>query len=134
MDQNAPNRRVVVVDDNLGFRLAAEMFLRTLPGVEFAGAARDGNQGLDLIFELKPAAAIIDVSMPGMNGLELVTQLRKLPDAPGIVLVSMHIDQAMRDEAQRLGVDAVVPKADFVFDLPAALEAIVQRRSRGSKH
>ena len=130
MDQSGAICRVVVVDDNYGFRLAAEMVLRSLASVEFVGAAQDGVEGLELISELKPTVAVIDVSMPGMNGFELVAQLRTRPDAPGIVLVSMHVDEAMRIEAQRLGVDAMVPKVDFVFDLPAALQAVSSMRNR----
>lgn len=134
MNQSTATCRVVVVDDNRGFRLAAEMFLRSLASVEFVGAARNGVEGLDLISELKPTAAIIDISMPGMSGFELAAKLRKRPDAPGIILVSMHVDEATRLEAQRLGVDAVVPKVDFVFDLPAALQAVSSRKNRNACH
>lgn len=131
MDQPTPSRpRVVVVDDNHGFRMAAEAFLHSLAGVEFAGAANDGIAGLDLISRLKPDAAIIDISMPGLNGFELAARLRSEPQTPGIVLVSMQVDEMVRDQARRLGIDAVLPKEDFVGLLPGILEAIlVKRRS-----
>jgi DNA-binding NarL/FixJ family response regulator len=132
MDKRVPKPRVVVIDDNQGFRAAAEAFLRTLECVEFAGAANDGIAGLELITRQRPDAAIIDLSMPGMNGLALAERLRGGPDAPGIVLVSMQVDPAVRDEAKRIGIDAVLPKEDFVGRLPAVLQAIVRKRLPGS--
>lgn len=128
MVQTAPRPRVVVVDDSPGFRMAAEAFLHSLQTVEFAGAANDGIAGLELINRLRPEAAIIDISMPGLNGFELSEELRRAPHAPGIVLVSMHVDEMVRGKAQRLGVDAVLPKEDFVGLLPAILEAILRKR------
>jgi DNA-binding NarL/FixJ family response regulator len=124
MKQPNGNRRVVIVDDNRGFRAAADVFLRTLDGVEVVGFAADGLQGLELIDRVEPDAAIVDISMPGLNGFELAAQLRKPPAGPGIILVSMNVDQATRSEAHRLGVDGVVAKADFVEQLPQLLEAI----------
>lgn len=122
-----------MVDDNRGFRIAAEAFLRTLDEVEFAGAANDGIEGLNLISRLRPDAAIIDISMPGLNGFELAARLRGEAQAPGIVLVSMHVDEMVRGEARRLGIDAVLPKEDFVELLPAVLESILLNRHRGDE-
>lgn len=129
MDQTSKVRRVVVIDDNRGFRLAAEAFLRTLPEVEFAGAAPDGKQGMELVSRTRPDAAIVDIAMPCMNGFELATYLRAQPDAPGIILVSLNVDQAVRCEALRIGVDAVLPKVDFVAQLPALLDSIFVERN-----
>lgn len=130
MNSSDPRCRVVVIDDNRGFRIAAEAFLRTLNGVEFAGTAPDGEQGIELVARLRPDAAILDISMPGMNGFEVATRLRAQTDAPGIILVSMNVDQATRTEAHQLGVDGVVAKADLVEQLPRLLEAISLKNDR----
>jgi hypothetical protein len=66
-----------------------------------------------------------------LNGFELAARLRGKAQSPGIVLVSLHIDQVARFEAPRLGVDAVLPKEDFVGLLPAVLEAILLKRQHG---
>jgi DNA-binding NarL/FixJ family response regulator len=128
MNQSNSGRRVVIVDDNRGFRAAAEVFLRTLDGVEVVGSAVDGLQGLELVDQVKPDAAIVDISMPGLNGFELAARLRDRPQAPAIILVSMNIDQATRSAAHGLGIDAVLPKADFVEFLPGMLESIFLKR------
>lgn len=125
MNNSGPKRRVVIVDDNRGFRVAAEIFLATLAGVEIAGTASDGMQGLDLIDRLKPDAAIVDISMPGLNGFELAARLKERPASPGIILVSMNVDQTTRSEARRLGIEGVVSKVDFVDQIPQMLEGIV---------
>jgi DNA-binding NarL/FixJ family response regulator len=124
MDSIPAKRRVVIVDDNRGFRFAAEVFLRTLDSVEIAGTATDGLQGLELIDRLKPDAAIVDISMPGLNGFELAVRVQELPEPPGIILVSMNVDQTTRSEALRLGIDGVVSKVDFVEQVPDMLEAV----------
>ena len=132
MDSIPAKRRVVIVDDNRGFRFAAEVFLRTLDSVEIAGTATDGLQGLELIDRLKPDAAIVDISMPGLNGFELAARVQVLPEPPGIILVSMNVDQTTRSEALRLGIDGVVSKVDFVEQVPDMLEAVfVGRAGRG---
>ena len=132
MDSTPAKRRVVIVDDNRGFRFAAEVFLRTLESVEIAGTAPDGLQGLELIDRLKPDAAIVDISMPGLNGFELAVRVQELPEPPGIILVSMNVDQTTRSEALRLGIDGVVSKVDFVEQVPDMLEAVfVGRAGRG---
>jgi DNA-binding NarL/FixJ family response regulator len=132
MDSIPAKRRVVIVDDNRGFRFAAEVFLRTLDSVEIAGTATDGLQGLELIDRLKPDAAIVDISMPGLNGFELAVRVQELPEPPGIILVSMNVDQTTRSEALRLGIDGVVSKVDFVEQVPDMLEAVfVGRAGRG---
>jgi DNA-binding NarL/FixJ family response regulator len=132
MESTLAKRRVVIVDDNRGFRFAAEVFLRTLERVEIAGTAPDGLQGLELIDRLKPDAAIVDISMPGLNGFELAARLQERPESPGIILVSMNVDQTTRTEAHRLGVGGVVSKTDFVDQMPDLLEAIfVARAARG---
>ena len=130
MDQPAPRRRVVIVDDSRGFRFAAEVFLRTLEGIEIAGSAADGLQGIELIDRVKPDAAIVDISMPGLNGFELAARLKERQDGPGVILVSMNVDMTVRAEAHRLGVDAVVCKLDFVDRVPAVLEAIFLENGR----
>ena len=124
METDGPKPRVVVVDDNRGFRIAAESFLRTLADVTFAGAASDGDAGLQLIHHERPDAAIVDIVMPGMDGFELADRLRGRFGAPKIILMSMHVDEAMHSRAHLLGVHAVLPKEDFVGRVPAILRSI----------
>jgi DNA-binding NarL/FixJ family response regulator len=124
MEQPSRNRRVVLIDDSPDFRRAAAAFLGTLQGVELAGMAADGPQGLELASRLRPDAAIVDITMPGMNGFEVAARLQQLPQAMAVILVSMEVDQATRREAGRLGIDAVIPKMDIVDELPEALAAV----------
>ena len=127
-----PRRRVVIVDDNRGFRLAAEAFVRALPGVEVAGVADSGARGLEVVEREAPDAVIVDIAMPDISGLEVASQLRRRPARPGIILVSLHLDGATRSEGYRSGADAVVAKADLVDELPQVLEAVfLDRADRG---
>jgi DNA-binding NarL/FixJ family response regulator len=118
-------RRLVLVDDNQGFRLAAERFLATLAGFALAGMAADGAEGLRLIERVRPDAVIMDVSMPVMNGFELAARLRESAAGPRIIMISLFMDEAMRREALRLGADAVLAKEDFVGELPRVLARVL---------
>jgi DNA-binding NarL/FixJ family response regulator len=119
---------VVLVDDSSGFRRAAESFLHTLTDVELAGSAADGAQGLALVSRLRPDTAIIDITMPDMSGFEVAARLREAAHSPAIILVSLNVDASTRCEAARLGVDAVLPKSDFVQKLPEVLGALLRKR------
>ncbi len=125
MSQAAALPRLVLVDDNPGFRLAAERFLHSLTGFALAGMAADGAEGLRLIERERPDAVIMDVSMPTMNGFELAARLRALPAGPRIIMISLFMDEAMRGEALRLGADAVLAKEDFVSGLPGVLAQVL---------
>jgi DNA-binding NarL/FixJ family response regulator len=125
MSPASAQRRLVLVDDNQGFRLAAERFLLTLSGVSLAGTAADGDEGLRLIERERPDAVIMDVSMPVMNGFELAARLRESPAGPRIIMISLNMDEAVRREALRLGADAVLAKADFVGELPGVLARVL---------
>ena len=125
MSQASPRSRIVLVDDNQGFRLAAERFLLTLTGFALAGMAADGAEGLRLIERERPDAVIMDVSMPVMNGFELAARLRESPAGPRIIMISLNMDEAVRREAMRLGADAVLAKEDFVGELPGVLARVL---------
>jgi CheY-like chemotaxis protein len=68
--------------------------------------------------ELEPIALVIsDIRMPGHNGLEVLHQLRQADISAHVVLLTAHIDEAVRAEAERLGADAVLPKPFEIDEL-----------------
>lgn len=129
MEEWLPERRVVIVDDNHGFRLVAERFLAALKGIAIAGSAAGGAEGLELVARVRPDVVLVDIRMPGMNGFEFVVRLKAVPDAPPAILVSMDVDEETRREARRLGVCAVLAKEHFVAGMAQALEQALRGRS-----
>jgi CheY-like chemotaxis protein len=122
MEPAARKRRIVVVDDSPVFLAAVDGFIRSLEGYELAGLATCGAEAIELVRATRPDVVLLDVAMPGMDGLEVARRLKAAPDAPVIVLVTLHPDEGTRSEAARAGVDAVLAKTDLVSGLAGVLE------------
>jgi two-component system, NarL family, invasion response regulator UvrY len=83
---------VLTVDDQAVFRAAARDVIEATPGFSCAGEAASGEEALQLAGELDPELALVDVRMPGMDGVETARRLRAL--APELVVVLISIEDA----------------------------------------
>jgi len=102
--------RVVIVEDHALVRTG----LRTLllaNGFEVVGDAADGVIGRELIWEVRPDVAIIDLGIPGKDGLTLTRELKTVPFSPHVVILTMKEDESAVLEALRAGADAYCVKA-----------------------
>jgi two-component system nitrate/nitrite response regulator NarL len=102
--------RVVVADDHPLFREAVVRAVRERPDFELVGEAADGRQALDLIRELRPAVAVLDLKMPGLDGLKILNALQRDEVGTRVVLLSAFLDGAMAFEAVAGGAAAFVSK------------------------
>lgn len=110
-------KAVVIVDDNAAVRKTVGHALLE-NGFRYYGEAENGAEGIEVVKELKPDLAILDLSMPVMNGLQAALVLRKLFPHMPIILFSLYGDGAVKAEAERAGVDAVVSKTE---DMPVLI-------------
>ncbi len=80
--------KVLLVDDSLLFIRAIEDYLRLVrsPSFEIVGRARNGHDAIRSVAELKPDLVLLDLVMPGTNGLEVARQIKALPDAPRVIV------------------------------------------------
>ncbi len=109
---------VVIVDDNAAVRKSVgDAFLAD--GFRFFGEAENGAEGIEVVKQLRPDLAILDLSMPVMNGLQAAVILRKLFPNMAIILFSLYGDGTMNAEAARAGIDAVVSKTE---DIPVLID------------
>jgi DNA-binding response OmpR family regulator len=107
-------RRILVVDDEAPIREVLIEFL-TDHGYEAHGAA-NGRQALSLIATFKPQVVLLDISMPGMSGLEVLVSLRGQAPAPAVIMISGHADQDMALKALDLGAfDFIQKPLDFRY-------------------
>jgi len=106
--------RVLIVDDQEPFRTAARLVVEATDGFEVAGEAESGEASVELAKELKPDLVLMDVSMPGINGLDATRQILDGRDElPVILLVSTYEEAEYAPRAAECGAAAYIPKAVF---------------------
>ena len=104
--------RVVTVDDQAVFRRAAEVVIDASPGFELAGEASSGSEGLAVVERLRPDLVLLDVRMPGMDGVE--TARRLTASQPEVVVVLITVQEPREAlGASECGAVTVVPKRAF---------------------
>ena len=117
-------KRVLLVDDNQDFLKAAKRFLRAVPGLELAGEATSGEQAIELSAALQPDLVLMDFAMPGMNGLAATLRIKQQPNAPKVIMVTLHTHSALRALANEAGADGLLQKEDLVVELPRLLASL----------
>jgi len=113
--------RVLIVDDHAIIRRGVQGILRSHPEWELCGEAENGQEAVRLAQELRPEVIIMDVSMPGMNGVEATRVIKKqLPDAK-VLLLTLHVSVDLVRSAFKAGARGYVLKSDAEQDLMRAL-------------
>src|SRR3977135_3997016 len=115
-----PKSRILVIDDEAAIRDSLKMTLE-YEGYEFIGAAT-GQEGLTLVEREGPDLILLDVKMPGMDGIEVLERLRSLNDAVPVVVVSGHGTISTAVEATKKGA------FDFI-EKPFARERVLVSRA-----
>ena len=104
---------VMVVDDQPVFRDLARLVLRTTPGFEPVGECASGEEALEVIGELAPQLALVDVRMPGMGGIETARRITAAYPETVVVLISIEEPVDLPSDAGSCGAAALVRKQDF---------------------
>ena len=118
--------RVLIVDDQLPFREASRMVVELTDGFEVVGEAENGEQGVQLATELQPDLVLMDVQMPGINGLEATRLIRGAEDPPIVLVMSTHESGNYEGLAQEAGAIDFVPKSQFSMDVLEEVWAAAQ--------
>ncbi len=118
--------RVLLVDDHALVRAGFRALLERMAGVEVIAESADGQQALRLIAEMRPDLALVDVSMPGLNGIE--TAARAARESPGtrILIVSMHADAEHVHRALAAGAAGYLLKTSDRAELEMAVRAVAR--------
>jgi DNA-binding NarL/FixJ family response regulator len=117
--------RVLLADDHTLVRAGIRALLEKLPGVEVAGEASDGREVVDLIKVYQPDVVLMDISMPGLNGLQALARItRDFPQVRVIILSMHHTDEYVL-QALKSGASAYLLKRAATAELPAALQSVV---------
>jgi CheY-like chemotaxis protein len=117
--------RILLVDDNPTFLYAATRALTVDPRIEVVGTALSGPEGLELVAQVQPDLVLMDVAMPGMNGLEATRLIKAQPDAPRVVILTSYDISHYRAAAKAAGADRFVSKTDFDTHLLPFIDSIL---------
>ncbi len=104
---------VVVVDDQVPFRLAAKAVLRRLAGFEFAGEAASGPEAIKLVEAVRPALVLMDINMPEMSGIEATRRILAAHPEVVVFLCSTYDAADLPAGAAASGASAYVNKETF---------------------
>ena len=121
--------RTLIVDDSSEFLRHAGAFIMDLPGVDLVGWAYLGREALDLVGTLEVDLLLLDVSLPGMDGLEVTRLVKTMPNPPRVILVTLHDDPAYSTAASEAGADGYIPKRNLVAELPGLIESLFPRQA-----
>ena len=105
--------RVLIVDDQEPFRLAARMVVEATEGFEVAGEVDTGEDSVEAARELDPDLVLMDVNLPGINGLEATRQILRGSDRVVILLLSTYEEAEYAPRAAETGAAAYIPKSSF---------------------
>lgn len=125
---NSNSRRLLIADDHEAIRQGVRGFIEGRPGWQVVAEAADGERALALARETKPDIAILDYSLPVLNGLELTRTIRRELPATEVLIYTMHDREDVVVEALQAGAKGYVLKSDTQRDLIAAIESLALRR------
>lgn len=120
--------RILLADDHDLIRRGVKELLEVHPGWQVCAEARTGWEAVQKAAEIRPNVAIVDITMPQLNGLEASRRIRKVSSRTEVLIFSMHYsDQLIRDVLDA-GVRGYVIKSDSARDLVGAVEALSNHR------
>ncbi|MGZ8579622.1 MAG: response regulator [Actinomycetota bacterium] len=105
--------RVLIVDDQEPFRLAARMVVEATEGFDVVGESETGEESVTMAAELTPDLVLMDVNLPGINGLDATRQILASSDTVVVLLLSTYEEEEYAPRAAECGAAAYIPKAVF---------------------
>lgn len=121
MSDSVAPLRLILADDHTLVRAGIRALLEKLPRVTVLAEAGDGREVLELVPKLRPDVVVMDIAMPGLNGLDAAEQLTAQFPAVRVVLLSMHQNEEYVRRALQAGVTGYLLKKAALTELETAL-------------
>jgi len=123
--QQLTSLRVVLVDDSPRFLSMLERALGSDPRVTVVGQAHSGQEALTQVSRLQPDLVILDLAMPGMNGIEATRRMKAHEGAPRVIMLTLYDTPQHRTAALEAGVDHFICKAELRTQLWSLLNSLL---------
>jgi DNA-binding NarL/FixJ family response regulator len=121
---------VLVVDDHRCFAELLSAALDSVPGIQCVGTASSAAEGLERVRELRPTVVVMDISMPGTDGLVATRRLREASPETAVAVVTAHQDGEWVARAAQAGASAFIPKGGSLDELITMLKEVRPGRMR----
>jgi two-component system response regulator NreC len=121
-----PEARLLLADDHAVLRAGLRLLLDAQPDLQVVGEAGDGGEALALAESLQPDLILLDLTMPGLGGMESLIPLRKAAPAARVLILTMHDDQGYLRQALQRGAAGYVLKKAADIELLSAVRAVLR--------
>jgi len=121
--------RIVLADDYALVRAGIRMLIERIPNVEVAGEAGNGKEALELIESTSPDIALLDLAMPGLNGIGVTKAVARDSRKVKVIILSVHRNPEFVMQALRAGADGYIVKDAASSELAAAIHAVARGES-----
>lgn len=125
-DRRSPPFRVVIIDDDVVLRQVVSIACAATAGLEVVGEAQDGEEGLALCERVAPDLVVLDLTLPGMGGLEVATRLRESRSPSRVLVFTAREDGETVLAAMRSGVHGFLAKSAAIDDVASAMLAVAR--------
>jgi DNA-binding NarL/FixJ family response regulator len=116
--------RVIVADDHIIFRQGLLKLLQSAEGITVVGETGEGKEALAMVVKVSPDIAVLDISMPGLSGIEIAQELQIRGSGAKVICLTMHNDVLTAKKALTSGVSGYILKDDAFEDLLYAIKAV----------
>jgi DNA-binding NarL/FixJ family response regulator len=124
--------RVLLADDHHLVRAGIRALLQSIDGVDVVGEAADGREAIRLSAELHPTIVFMDITMPGLNGLEATAQIVKEQPGTRVIILSMNSAEEFVLQAIRVGASGYLLKNAKTAELEQALRSVAEGQTHFS--
>jgi len=118
--------KVFISDDSATVRERLVIMALDLPGIAVVGQAEDVPGSLDAIRQTRPDVVILDIRMPGGNGIKVLRAVKKMSPAPRVIMLTNYAYAQYRKRCEEAGADFFLDKSAEFDKLPQALEQVRQ--------
>lgn len=119
-------RRIVLAEDSTILREGLHSLLASTPNIEIVGEAGDGLEAIECVTRQKPDLVVMDLSMPRMNGISAILEIRKQCPRTKILVLTAHSEEEYVFETLRAGIDGYVLKDSTHGELVMAIESVLK--------
>lgn len=124
MDRSSSTVRIYLVDDQSILRAALRTLLGKMPSFEVVGDSGDARTAVDEIGELEPNVVLLDITMPGLSGIDAIPMIRKRSPKVKIVMLTHHEGESFVDQSLEAGAEGYLSKDSDPAELQLAIQAV----------